>query len=174
MGTDPGDLYLLAEEFLSACEDALNTIPIAIPGLDGAPARSYVAPGRPAADCCPQLTVHTQGILEEQLGAVVPGRSYMTSRLNQVTLAMTLFRCAPTEKVMPEVAELVAASTQVNADAWALWNHLFNMVKNGLLFSTCGEVHWNPMSAIQPEGSCVGWYWPVEVALDGYEETATS
>jgi hypothetical protein len=96
-GVDPSDLYALAEELLTACEDALNSIPDYLPDLDGAPGRSFVAPGRPAADCCPQLTVHTAGVFEDQLGAPVPGRSAMTTRINQVTLAVTLFRCAETE-----------------------------------------------------------------------------
>jgi len=170
MGTDPSDLMLVAEEFLAVCEEALDTIPILIPGLEGAPVRSFVAPGRPAADCCPQLTVHTVGVLEDQLGAAVPGRSAMTTRQNQVTLAMTLFRCAPTEKIMPAQAELEAAAAQVNADGWALWNHLFNLVRDGILFSFCSEVKWGLLTALQPEGNCVGWYWPIEVALDGYEE----
>lgn len=170
MGTDPGDLLILAEEFLAACEDALNTIPTFDATLDGAPVRSFIAPGRPAADCCPQLTVHTLGITDDQLGAFIPGRSAMTTRQNQVTLVMTLFRCAPTDSVVPAVSELTAASTQVNADGWALWNHLYNMVREGLLFSRCAEAKWGTLQSLTPEGQCVGWVWPVDVALDGYEE----
>jgi hypothetical protein len=173
-GVDPGDLYALAEEFLDACIEALDTIPDYIPSLDGAPTRAFVAPGRPAADCCPQLTVHSVGIADDQLGAFVPGRSYMTTRMNQVTLAVTLFRCAETEKPMPAVEELTAAAIQHEADGWALWNHLFNMVRAGELFSRCGEVKWGILSSLPPEGGCVGWFWPVEVALDGYEEASAS
>lgn len=173
-GVDPGDLYDLAEEFLDACIEALNTIPDSQPTLDGAPTRAFVAPGRPAADCCPQLTVNSVNILDDQLGAFVPGRSYMTTRMNQVTLAVTLFRCAPSEEPMPAVTELTAAAIQHEADGWALWNHLFNMMVNGELFSTCNEVKWGPLSSLPPEGGCVGWFWPVEIALDGYEETPTS
>lgn len=173
-GVGPGDLFTLAEELLDACIEALDTIPVAIPALDGAPIRAFVAPGRPAADCCPQLTVHTVGITDDQLGAPVPGRSYMTTRQNQVTLAVTLFRCAETEKPMPAQSELVAAATQVNADGWALWNHLFNMVRNDMLFSQCSEVKWGPLAALEPQGGCVGWFWPIEVRLDGYEEAPSS
>lgn len=171
MGTDPSDLKALADTFLAACVEALDTIPTALPTLDGAPMRSFVAPGRPAADCCPQLTVHVAGITDDQLGSFVPGRSAMTTRQNQVTLVMTLFRCAPTDTVMPKQSELVAAATQVDADAWALWNHLFNMIRAGTLFSQCAEVKWGFLSALEPQGQCVGWVWPVDVALDGYEET---
>lgn len=173
-GVDPGDLYLLCEELLTACEEALNTVPVTQPSLEGAPIRSFVAPGRPAADCCPQLTVHTVGVTDDQLGALVPGRSYMTTRMNQVTLAVTLFRCAETDKVMPAVLELEASAQQVNADGWALWNHLYNMVRAGVLFSLCGEVKFGILSSLPPEGGCVGWYWPIEIALDGYEETLSS
>jgi hypothetical protein len=173
-GVDPSDLYALAEELLTACEDALNSIPDYLPDLDGAPGRSFVAPGRPAADCCPQLTVHTAGVFEDQLGAPVPGRSAMTTRINQVTLAVTLFRCAETEKPMPAQTELIAASQQVNADGWALWNHLFNMKRAGTFLTMCQETKFGQLQALPPEGGCVGWFWPIEVALGGYEETLSS
>lgn len=174
MGVDPDDLFDLADIFLAACVEALDTIPVFLPGLDGAPIRNFVSPGRPAADCCPQLTVHTVGITEDQLGALIPGRSAMTTRMNQVTLAMTLFRCAPTDKITPTISEITSASTQINADAWALWNHLFNMIEAGTLFSKCSEVKWGSLTALEPQGQCVGWYWPVDVALDGYQETPSS
>lgn len=173
-GVDPGDLYALCEELLDACIEALDTIPGYIPALDGAPTRAFVAPGRPAADCCPQLTVNSVGITDDQLGALVPGRSYMTTRQNQVTLAVTLFRCAPSEQPIPAVAELTAVATQHEADGWALWNHLFSLVRQGMLFSQCGEVKWGVLSALVPEGGCVGWFWPCEISLDGYEAVPSS
>lgn len=173
-GTNALDLMALANEFLAACEDSLNTIPGFDASLAGAPTRSFVAPGQPAADCCPQLTVHVVSVTEDQGGLFVPGRSAMTGRQNQVQLAMTLFRCAETEKPMPEVAELVESATQVNADGWALWNHLYNMIREGTLFSTCSEVAWLGLRNLQPEGGCVGWYLLVQVHLDGYEESASS
>lgn len=173
-GISPSDLYALAEELLDACIEALETIPVLVPGLDGAPARAFVAPGAPAADCCPQLTVHTVGVFEDQLGAPVPGRSYMTTRMNQVTLAVTLFRCADMSKAVPPQTELTAAAAQVNADGWALWNHLYNMIRAGTLFSECGEAKFGQLLSLQPSGGCVGWTWPIEVHLDGYEETPSS
>jgi hypothetical protein len=173
-GVNPGDLFDLQQDLLSAIEEALNTIPDFFASLDGAPARSFVAPGRPAADCCPQLTVNTVVVIEDQLGATVPGRSVMTTRQNQVTLAVTLFRCAETEKPMPSQTELEAAAEQVSADGWAMWNHIFNMVRAGTFLTQCKEVKFGILSQLPPEGGCVGWYWPIEVALDGYEETLTS
>ena len=174
MGADPADLMLFAEEFLAACEEALDTVPIAIPGLEGAPARSFIAPGQPAADCCPQLTVHVVGVSEDQLGAFVPGRSAMTSRVNQVTLAMTLYRCAETEKVMPLESELIAAATQVNADGWALWNHLYNLRCAGALSTLCDSVEWVSLTPIVPSGGCGGWVLTARMQLDGYQETIAS
>lgn len=173
-GVDPGDLFELAEELLEACVDALDTIPDYLPTLDGAPTRAFVAPGLPAADCCPQLTVHSVGVIEDQLGAAVPGRSYMTTRMNQVTLAVTLFRCADMSQQIPPQSELVAAATQHEADGWALWNHLYNMQRNGELFPECGEVKFGQLLSMPPSGGCVGWTWTVEVALDGYEEAPSS
>jgi hypothetical protein len=173
-GVDPGDLYALAEELLDAAIEALDSVPIYLPGLDGAPTRSFVAPGQPAADCCPQLTVHSIGVFEDQLGAPVPGRSYMTTRQNQVTLAVTLFRCADMSQAIPPQSELVSAAIQHSADGWALWNHLYNMVRDGQLFSECSEVKWGQLSSLPPQGGCVGWVWPIEIALEGYEEAPSS
>lgn len=173
-GTGPGDLFALADELLDACIEALDTIPVWDATLDGAPTRAFVAPGRPAADCCPQLTVNTVGVTDDQLGAPVPGRSYMTTRQNQVTLAVTLFRCAPSDKQIPTEAELTAVATQVNADGWALWNHLFNLVRAGMLFSECGEVKFGPLAALEPQGGCVGWQWVLEVRADGFTEALSS
>ena len=45
----PGDLHALAEELLEASVDALNTIPLVLPGFEGAPDRSFVSPSTPAA-----------------------------------------------------------------------------------------------------------------------------
>lgn len=174
-GVDATDLQALAEEFLAACEEALDTIPGFDPDLDGAPARSFVAPGQPAADCCPQLTVHVASLLEAPtFGGLSEGTKARSGRINQVQLAMTLFRCADLTKAIPPQSELEAAGRQVNADGWALWNHLYNMLRAGTLFERCTGVFWEGMRSLPPEGGCVGWFSSVRVNTDGYEETFSS
>lgn len=171
-GVGPQDLHALAEELLAACEDALNTIPDFAPELGGSPARSFVAPGLPAADCCPQLTVHVVSIVEAS--TLVEGRSASYGRTNQVTLGITLFRCVDMERVPPLQTELETAAEQVNADGWAIWNHCYNLVRAEMLFAKCLSVVWEGMRTLSPEGGCAGWYGSVRVTLDGYEETLSS
>lgn len=180
-GVGPGDLHELAEELLEACVESLDTIPTFAPGLVGAPERSFVSPGEPAADCCPQLTVHVAGISEAstepaQLGT---GRRASYGRINHVGLIVTIFRCVPAPKDSlkyepPAGVDLEAAAEQINADGWALWNHLFNLIRAGLLFSLCRGVFVDAMRQLPPSGGCGGWVMSIRVALDGYEEVPSS
>jgi hypothetical protein len=175
-GTDATDFYEAANELLTAGAQALDTL-VAL-GLDGAPARQYVSAGEPAADCV-QLTVHTPGVDQApteaglQMGRQA-GRHIM---LNHVTLVLTLFRCVPVPDegihgiTPPSEAEEAAASQQLYADGWALWNHLFNMVGADLLFRKCSGVFPGPLRALPQEGGFGGWFFPFTVVLDGYEET---
>jgi hypothetical protein len=177
MGTDPTDLMALAEELLAACEDALDTVPTFAPALEGAPVRSFVSPGSPAADCCPQLTVHVVGVEEAQThgGGLAEGRkAAFGGRINHVRLGMTLFRCVDMESQLPLQADLELAAEQVNADGWALWNHLYNMIRCEQLFEKCLGVFWEGLRSMTPEGGCCGWYLSVRVTLDGYEEPCSS
>ena len=66
------------------------------------------------------------------------------------------------------------AAAQLNADAWALWNHLYNLVCAGQLFTFCNGVFWDGLRSIAPQGGCGGWVLNLRVALDGYEEAVTS
>ena len=53
-GEGPADLHSLAQDYLQACVEALDTIP-GSPGVAsgsvGAPTRQFVTYGTPAADC---------------------------------------------------------------------------------------------------------------------------
>jgi hypothetical protein len=69
------------------------------------------------------------------------------------------------------VVELAAASEQLNADGWALWNHLYNLWTAGLLFTVCDEVFWDFLRPIGPSGGCAGWVLGIHISLDGYNET---
>lgn len=173
-GTGPGDLNALCAAFLAACEDALNTI--SDPGLTGAPARSYVSPGLPALDCCDQLTVDARSVLEDirsPAGAGSGQRARYSARKNQVALVATVTRCVPViqdTKNPPSVAEMEAAAAQINADGWALWNVLWNLVRSGDLFTLCGDSS-PTLRQLAPSGGCAGWTLQMVVELEGYEGT---
>ena len=172
-GTGPQDLFTLAEDFLDACVEALDTIPTFAPGLGGAPERSYVAPGLPALDCCPQLTVDVRGVQEE--GPSGPGsgqRARYGGRKNQVLLVATVVRCYPQE-IPPDVSEMQAAAEQVAADGWALWNFLWNLIRAGELFTLCDDSR-PELRQLAPSGGCAGWTFSMRVAQEGYEGLAGS
>jgi hypothetical protein len=178
-GVDARDLHGLAVELLDAAMFALDTLPAMDATLKGAPERRYVSPGTPALDCCDQLTVHIASLEEaptEPLG-LGAGRRASLGRVNHAVLTLTLTRCVPTGThgkttyTPPTDLELNAAAEQIDADGWALWNHLYNRIRAGLLFSLCDGVFWLGARSLGPEGGCAGWVFGFRVVLDGYEET---
>ncbi len=174
---DVVDLADLAEEFLAACVEALDTVPTAEPGLGGAPARSFVDFGPPVFDFasaavsdedCDQLTVHVGTLFG---GAQVPKADI--ARINMVPFIATIARCcAPTVdsqgRTLPPAVKQ-AFSRQVNADKWALWNYLWNMISEGLLFDKCGQIQWQGLVPLNPSGGCAGSSLQVSVSVDGYQ-----
>lgn len=178
-GLGPEDLHALAQEFLAACEAALDTIPTFASGLVGAPARSYISPGQPAADCCDQLTVHIAAVTEAPTG--LPGlpeglKAQQGARINHSQLVATILRCVaqPTTTkqgyLPPAASELEASAQQLNADAWAMWNHIWNLIRAEQLFSLCLGVFWGGMRSLEPSGGCGGWVMSLTVTTEGYEE----
>lgn len=168
-GTGPLDLQALAEEFLDACVDALDTIPTFDPGLGGSPGRSFVAPGQPQYDCCPdgQLTVHVPSVSSLP---VLPLENHQ--RLNVVTLTATILRCVPSSDEAgnyAHAADLLAAAEQVNADGWALWNGIFNAISSGDLFRLCDKIQWLGLRSSTPSGGCGGWTLTLSLQYDGYQ-----
>ena len=169
-GTGPTDLQTLAEEFLAACVESLNTIPTFAPGLAGAPERSFVSPGQPQYDCCPegQLTVHIPAVNSDP---IQPLKNHI--RANLVSLTATILRCVPStdeDGNYPTVIEAQAAADQVNTDGWALWNHIFNLISAGQLFRLCEKIQWTGLRSITPSGGCGGWTLNLTVQTDGYQE----
>lgn len=176
-GTGSEDLHALAVEFLAACVESLDTIPLANPGLAGAPERAFTSPGIPVWDCCEQLTVHVDGVSESATspGGLATGRRATFSRINLVGLVATITRCIPVVggtqlDALPEIEDMTAAAEQIHADGWALWNHIYNMIRAGDLFALCDEVFWDGLRAVQPLGGCGGWTLAFRVQLDGYED----
>ena len=70
----------------------------------------------------------------------------------------------------PDPTAQQESAEQINADGWALWNHLYNMVRADQLFMLCGEVFWDGLRSITPSGGCGGCNLFLRVELDGYEE----
>lgn len=167
----PGDLHVLAQEFLDACASALDTIPSYEPHLLGAQDRQFISPGIPAQDCCEQLAVFVTPVSEADTtpGGLAAGKRVKIGRINHVRLFAHTSRCIPTD-VEPPVGQLNAASEQLNADAWALWNHIFNLIESGQLLTLCQEVFFDGITAMTPSGGCGGWIVNVRVELDGYQE----
>lgn len=169
MGTGPGDLHGLAEEFLAACIAALDTIPNYEP-LGGAPLRAFVGPGPPAFDCCDQLAVHVGTINSGSTAGAV-------GNINRVELVATATRCVPMPDDNgrpPPPSELSDSAAQINADKWALWVYLHMMVTDGLLFERCCEVIWGSIAPLTPSGGCGGSRLTVAVCFDGYEAVPTT
>ena len=175
-GTDATDLQALCDELLAASIEALDTIPDFAAELGGAPQRSFVSPGQPALDCCDQLTVNVTSVTEAPTspGGLSAGRRASSARVNLVGLAVTITRCIPSYDDIPLAEDLQASSEQLNADTWALWNHLWNLWRSGDLFTLCSEVFWDGLRPVNPSGGCAGSVLSLRVALDGYEESPTS
>lgn len=177
-GTGPTDLQDLCQDLLSACVEALDTIPGYDPELLGAPDRAFVSPGLPALDCCDQLTVHAAQILDKPVspGGLQAGKK-CPARLAEVALVVTITRCIPVmgdSEDWPLPTEMEASAAQTNADAWALWEYIYALVCSEQLFSLCKEVFWDGLRSLTPQGGCGGWVMNIRVTLDGYEAVVTS
>jgi hypothetical protein len=184
MSTGPDDLWQIAQAYLDDCAEALDTIPDFVPELDGAPERQFLSPGMPVSDfvdrdCCSQLAVRVDPIVE--LGTTPGGldagrRAAREAWKNSVTLVAHIWRCIPSGDnamggfIPPSASELTLASRQIYADAWALWNHLHNLVRAEHLVSLCDEVFFDGLIPMVPAGGCAGWTAVIRVSLEGYEE----
>jgi hypothetical protein len=174
------DLHQLAEDVLAACVASLDTIPDADPTLAGAPERSFVSPGVPVWDCCEQLVVWVPGVTQQTTrpsGAGEQARQHVFGRIPLARIEITISRCVPageingTEYVPPAVTDLEATAAQMHADAWALYNGLFNRIAQGILTDVCDEVAWDGLQAATPSGGCGGWTINLRFQLDGYGYT---
>jgi hypothetical protein len=177
----PADLQALALELLTADEEALNTIPILAPGLEGAPERAFVSPGIPAFDCCPQLTVHVEAINDADTtpGGLGAGRRNVSGKKIYVRLVTTIIRCVPSSQTgqvtsPPLATDLQAAAEQTNADAWALYNHIFAMWRSGDFLSLCSNLLFEGARSVGEQGKCAGWTLSLRAMLDGYNDLEVS
>ena len=171
---------------LAASVEALDTIPLSFPALAGAPGRSFVSSGRPAFDnCCGdertvggQLTVNAAFAVPKQIVPTTQGvDAKIGMRINHVTFNIWIVRCLPIADIdgeAPSAAANSAAAEQTDADAWALYNHLWNMVRAGALLSICSEVFFDGLRALDPSGGCGGWVLTLRAQVDGYEESIST
>ena len=172
-GTGPADLTTQCQAVLDAAIDALDTIPSLAPGLLGAPERAFICSGTPALDCCNQLTVNAAPIGEAPTRPLEMGagtRHQQQFRKNYVGFSITITRCGPASgDIIPTVAEATAVAEQTNADAWALWNYLWNEERSGALFTICGGVFNDRLAPLTPSGNCYGWVFSFRAEVEGYE-----
>lgn len=169
------DLNDVAAEYLEICNVALADTP------GGQLDRRYVSVGLPAFDCCDpgQLTVHVGGALEADTAPVAPAlqaghRIQTTGVVNMIVLTATVIRCVPVAstdgKNVPTIVQLSAASEKIDADLWAIWNHLVHGKRTGVYFAPNErELVLEPAFAINTQGGCGGWQIPIRVQLSGYQ-----
>lgn len=175
---DIGDLHALAVGILAAGAEALDSVFAYDATLQGAQERQFVSPGIPVLDCCDQLTVHVAGINQADTtpGGMPAGKRHLTGAINHVTFLLTSTRCIPTGSTSstglyspPSVASMSEAARQLDADAWALWNHLFWLQASDQLLNLCDEVFFDGISTLPPSGGCAGWVAQIRAYLGGHQ-----
>ncbi len=184
---DATDLHSFAEELRIASIEALDTLPLISSGLAGAPARTFVSSGRPAFDnCCGdntdvggQLSVNYALVTPKQTNPVVQGTTgRIQGMVNLVQFNIWIIRCIPTASgpyaEPPAAIDIDDAATQTDADAWALWNHLYNLVVADQLLSMCQEVFFDGLRALDPSGGCGGSVLSLRAQVDGYSEVIST
>lgn len=171
MGTGPGDLNAMAQEWLAVCSAALATTP------GGAPTRAFISPGPPAWDCANQLSIHIGGPAAADTYPLMPvlqpgHRIAILSQLDLITLTATILRCAPLPDQRgnpPTVSQIDAVAVIVNADLWAIWNFTrFGKATNTLFGPKERELFMEPAVALNQMGGISGWQFSIRVQLDGY------
>ncbi len=181
----PLDAQALAVEILHASEQALDTIPLSDPALEGAPDRSFVSPALPAIECCPgggQLTVHIASVTDAPIESGLRMGKLSPGKRTHVLYIITIARCVVDDRQglltaldSPLRAEdQQATADQTNTDIWALWNHLYNLWRADLLFTLCSEVFFEGAFPLPESGGCAGWTLAVRTILDGYAESLST
>lgn len=165
------DLFDAMQAFFDVCLAALADTPA------GAPECAYMTPGPPAWDSMPCLIVHTPGPsvadtfpLQPVLGPAHRIASY--GSVNLIGITATILRCAPvlTEGGdLPSIAEFTAATQQSSADVWAIWNHVQEAKRTGVLFAPRErEFLMDSPIAVNQQGGACGWQIGIRTELDGY------
>ena len=73
------------------------------------------------------------------------------------------------------VALLAADALQLDADAWALWNHLYWLQASDMLLNLCSEVFFDGMSMLPPlRAAAPGGWRQIRTSLDGERQGCPS
>lgn len=180
----PLDLQLQAVEILNASIQALDTIPLSDPALEGAPDRAFVSPALPAIECCPggQLTVHVASVSDAPIESGLRMGKLAAGKRTHVLFVVTIARCVLDERQGMlaglddplNAADQQETADQTNTDIWALWNHLYNLWRSELLFTLCSEVFFEGAFPLPESGGCAGWTLALRTILDGYPEALST
>jgi hypothetical protein len=163
-------LYERATELKQAVLEALATT------AAGAPDRHFVSPGIPAFDCCPFVCVQTVTLgLADTSPLQPPLQTAQRAQIGNVNLAALIayvVRCVPVpddDGSPPSAAALDASGATVNADGFAVWNHLKHAVADQTLFPGCRSfVYFDGAVALDPAGGCGGWTFTVRLEIPGF------
>lgn len=163
------DLYDQTEALLDACTTILGTT---------APPTAFVSPGEPIYDCCPMLAVHVASVAEAATspgGALDSGHRYRHGRVNLVSFVVSIVRCDPEVAAMtlPDVAAKQAVASEVLNDLWTLWNGLYRLVADEVLFAGCGERYLDGATPVDSSGGCVGTRIGLRASIPGFNPFAS-
>jgi hypothetical protein len=176
-GTGVLDLYTQTEALYDACVEALDMIPTFSPGLGGAPERSFIAQGTPVIPSqCDQLAVAAIPLAEAPTQPLEMGagtRHQQQFRKNYVRWRIWITRCADVSEIPVPVTALDAIAQQTYADAWALWNYVWNMARAGEIFTICGGVYFDSLDPLTPSGGVYGSVLNIRAEVEGFEGVPT-
>lgn len=174
VGSGPDDLFNALVEFFNVCCTALSTTPA------GCPECSFVAEGPPPFDVLPSLMVWVGGpALGDTFAlqpALAPGhRVAVMGEVNLISMTAAIIRCAASmdeEGDLPSAAEHTAVTRQINADLWAIWNHVRAAKRAGTLFAPKErEFFFDPGVAVNQNNGACGWQVTIRTQLPGYKVT---
>lgn len=163
-----------------AAQDILDAV---LRALDlttaGPPALHYLAPFLPALDSqCDQVIGYCAGIGEELTApsspAPVTGKRAVHGRVNLPQLHVLVGRCVATGTTTkttytpPSPEQMTANALKVMEDGWALWVNLAQQIRDGELFTRCGDIHFLGVQPLASQGGVAGWTAVFAVALDGF------
>jgi hypothetical protein len=161
------DVNDLLAAFLVAAADALTLTD------EGPPARIYMSSGRPALDCCGQLTCWATNLGNadsiQDIGGMASPKRQQSRAQPVLTVVIQATRCTVTTKDgrAPSPEALAGVSRMTNQDLWALWNHLNRELRDGTLAKICKGVWRDGAVAVDAQGGCVGWEITYRVPIDG-------
>lgn len=189
MALSPTAVHDAATDLLNCVCQALDRLPVDVPGLAGCPCRSCVVPGQVAADGCDGSCPPVAGEYPGQLSVNVT-RLYSSDRsafprevatvrdlrecapppVTVLELAVTLFRCTPLpddQGCPPSCEELTAAARQLHADLLAVQAAVLCCFAGTDPVQRRGRRYVLGQSrTMGPQGGCVGLEQLVRVALD--------